>query len=102
LSEDHSPEADPTKASIAAAVRNAEEALANLKRALKKGSLSEISGEVRAAAATVAREAEHLISDSETLQGARNELAGSIQRNPLTAVGVAFGAGLLLALLTRG
>ena len=33
---------------------------------------------------------------------AKNELRESIRRNPLAAIGIAFVAGLLLALLTRG
>jgi hypothetical protein len=104
LSKDHTSDADPDPAttSITAAVRNAEEALASLKRALKKGAIGEVGEEVAAAAAKLAREAEHLIADNQALQSAQTEFTGAIRRNPLASVGAAFLAGLLLARMTRG
>jgi ElaB/YqjD/DUF883 family membrane-anchored ribosome-binding protein len=95
-----SPE-DPAAASLAAAVRRAEESLAELKAALDEGEGGEISHKVAAAAAALVREGEHLIEQNEVLKGARQEVTGTIRKNPLAAVGVAFGAGLLLALLAR-
>jgi ElaB/YqjD/DUF883 family membrane-anchored ribosome-binding protein len=93
---------DPTAAALGAAVRRAEEALASLKQALDKGEIDEIGAKVAATASSLLREGEHLIEHNQALTSARRELGGAIRRNPLAAVGVAFGAGLLLALLTRG
>ena len=96
-----SPE-NPTTASLAAAVHRAEQTLAELKAALDKGDVGEMGDKVAAAAATLMREGEQLIEQNEVMKGARQELTGAIRKNPLASVGIAFGAGLLLALLTRG
>jgi ElaB/YqjD/DUF883 family membrane-anchored ribosome-binding protein len=102
MSKTESSTPDPTAAALAAAVHRAEEALAQLKAALDKGEVGEISHKVAAAATTLFREGEQMIEQNETLRGARQEITGAIRKNPLAAIGVAFGAGLLLALLTRG
>jgi hypothetical protein len=99
--EDKEPAAQPG-GSIAAAIRRAEIALQNVKRALKEENLEDLSAKAAEAAATLIKEGEALIGESETLTRAQTELTGAVRRHPLAALGVAFGAGLLLALLTRG
>jgi len=89
-------------ASIVAAIRRAEIALENIKRALKEDTLEEMGAKAAAAASTLLREGEALVAESETLTRAKTELSGAVKRNPLAALGLAFGAGLLIALLTRG
>jgi len=54
------------------------------------------------AAAALYREGRDLLSDNPNLAKAKDELRDSIRKNPLAAIGIAFTAGLLLALLTRG
>ena len=54
------------------------------------------------AAASLVNGARKLFSESPELERAAEDLRRSIRKNPLAAIGVAFVAGLLLALLTRG
>ncbi len=54
------------------------------------------------AAASLYRDGRDLFSNSPELAMAAEDLRHSIRRSPLAAMGVAFTAGLLLALLTRG
>ena len=94
--------ADTASATLDASVRRAKEALAALKAALRSGQTGEMAEQVSATAAELLREGEEFIENNETLKTARKDLAGAVQRNPLGAVAIAFGAGLLVALLTRG
>jgi regulator of protease activity HflC (stomatin/prohibitin superfamily) len=91
-----------TAASIAAKIRRAEIALEAIKNALKEDSLEDLGAKAAAAASTLLGEAEALAAESETLARAKTELSGAVRRNPIGSLAVAFGAGLLLALLTRG
>ena len=65
-----------------------------------------ISDQLRTKAADAAsalyREGRERLANNEELARARDSLSDSIRKNPLAAVGIAFTAGLLLALLTRG
>lgn len=92
--------ADAASASIDAAVRKAEDALAALKSALNSEHAGEIGDKISAAAAALLREGEQLLAQNETLNKAQKDLSGAVRRNPLGAIAVAFGAGLLIALLT--
>jgi hypothetical protein len=91
-----------TGAAIAAAIRRAEIALDNIKRSLKEDDLADLGAKVAAAASTLFNEGEALIAQSDALQRAKAEVGGAVRRNPLAALGIAFGAGLLIALLTKG
>jgi hypothetical protein len=96
------PATDSAPLSLDGAVRRAEEALAALKAALHSGEAGELGEKVSATASALLREGEELIENNETLKTARKDVSGAVQRNPLAALAIAFGAGLLLALLTRG
>jgi len=89
-------------AAIVAAIQRAELALDNIKQALKSGSAGDVGAKAAAAASTLLSESEALVANSDALNRANAQLSGAVRRNPLAALGVAFGAGLLLALLTRG
>ncbi len=54
------------------------------------------------AASALYQEGRDLLANSEELAKAKDHLSESIRKNPLAAVGIAFTAGILLALLTRG
>ena len=54
------------------------------------------------AASTLYREGRDFLANSDELSKATEQLSGAIRQNPLAAVGIAFTAGLLLALLARG
>ncbi len=94
--------ADSASAALEGAVRRAEEALAALKAALQSGDAGELGEKLSASASALLREGEEFIEHNETLNTARKDVSGAIQRNPIGALALAFGAGLLLALLTRG
>jgi len=87
---------------ITEAVARAEKALEALKQALAGGKLEDVGTQAAAAASTLYREAEDLLAHSEALDQARTEVTRAVRRNPLAALGIAFGAGVLVALLTRG
>ena len=53
-------------------------------------------------ASAIYREGRELLTSSEERARAKDQVSESIRRNPLAAVGVAFTAGVLLALLMRG
>ena len=67
-----------------------------------RGKLDEIGDEVSRAASALSQEAEELLASHETVKKAREDLTGAVRRNPLASIGVAFGLGLIFALLTRG
>ena len=54
------------------------------------------------ATSAVYREGHELLTSSEERARATDQLSDSIRKNPLAAIGVAFTAGVLLALLMRG
>ena len=98
-SDDHAAKA---AAAIAAAIRRAEAALDSVKQAIAGGELDDLGEKAAAAASTLYREGQKLMSHSEGVEQAKIDLTVKIRRNPLASVGIAFVAGLLLALLTRG
>ena len=53
-------------------------------------------------ASAIYREGRELLTSSEERARAKDQVSESIRKNPLAAVGVAFTAGVLLALLMRG
>ncbi len=89
-------------AAISAAVARAEAALDQLKQALGEEELEDLGAKASAAAKALYREGQELLAQSEPLARAKTELTESVRRNPLAAVGLAFAAGLLVALFTRG
>ena len=54
------------------------------------------------AASSLYGQGRDLVANSDELSKARDQLTDSIRKNPLAAVGIAFTAGLLIALLARG
>jgi hypothetical protein len=80
---------------------DAADALAHARHALERlrASLGEGAGSRIAA---LGAEIEKAVADNEALNAARGDLVETVRRRPLTALAIAFGAGLALALLTRG
>lgn len=93
---------EAAEGSLDAAVERAEAALATLRQALQKGEIGEVGEKVASVATALTEEAEQLIEQNAALSRARKDITGAIRRHPLAAVGAAFGAGLLVALLVRG
>ena len=64
--------------------------------------IDELRAKAISTARTLYRDGRDFLANNEEVSQATAELSEAIRRNPLTAVGIAFTAGLVLALLTRG
>ncbi len=93
---------NPSAAAVSAAAKHAQHALENAKDIVAQAHLDEVGARAAAAAANLYREGRERLAGNEELSQATEQLSAAIRRNPLAAVGIAFSAGLLLALLTRG
>ena len=64
--------------------------------------LDQMKGKAADAASALYREGRDLLANNEELAQAKEQLSDAVRKNPLAAVGIAFTAGLVLALLARG
>jgi ElaB/YqjD/DUF883 family membrane-anchored ribosome-binding protein len=87
---------------LSAAAKQAQHALDGAKEPVAGVDFDELRTKAADAASALYREGRELLANSEELAKARDQLSESIRKNPLAAVGVAFTAGVVLALLTRG
>ena len=87
---------------LSAAAKRATQALDHAKSAVGGADLDVLGTKAVAAASAFYRQGRELLPNNEGLTEAKEELSGAIRKNPLAAVGIAFTAGLLIALLTRG
>ena len=92
----------PAGAALSAAAKQAQRAMDGAKGLVGSGNLDELGAKAADAASALYRSGRDLIANSEELSQAKAELSDAICKNPLAAVGIAFTAGLVLALLTRG
>jgi ElaB/YqjD/DUF883 family membrane-anchored ribosome-binding protein len=92
----------PSAAALSAAAKRAQEALENARDIVAQAHLDEVGAKAAAAASNLYREGRDRLTGNEELSQATEQLSAAIRKNPLAAVGIAFSAGLLLALLTRG
>ena len=88
----------PSEALSAAAKR----AMDSAKRFVAGADFDRLRTRAADAASSLYREGRERLANNEELVRATESLSDSIRKNPLAAVGIAFTAGLLLALLTRG
>jgi ElaB/YqjD/DUF883 family membrane-anchored ribosome-binding protein len=93
---------NPGAAALSAAARHAQHALENARGIVAQAHLDEVGAKAAAAASNLYRESRDRLPGNEDLSQATEQLSAAIRKNPLAAVGIAFSAGLLLALLTRG
>jgi ElaB/YqjD/DUF883 family membrane-anchored ribosome-binding protein len=84
-----------------AAARHAQHAMDSAKGMVAGADLDQLRSKAADAASAVYREGRELLASDEVAK-AKDQLSESIRKNPLAAVGIAFTAGLLIALLTRG
>ncbi len=82
------------------ASKRAQQAIEAAKDLVANTDLDQLRGKAGDAAAALYRSGRDLLESADA-ERAKSELRESIRRNPLAAVGIAFTAGLLLALLTR-
>ncbi len=80
----------------------AQQALDSAKDIAAQTHLDEVGSRAAAAASDLYQQGRDRLASSEELSEAAEQLSGAIRKNPLAAVGIAFSAGLLLALLARG
>jgi ElaB/YqjD/DUF883 family membrane-anchored ribosome-binding protein len=86
---------------LSAAARHAQRAMDSAKDMVAGVDFDELKAKTADAAASIVREGRELL-DRDEVASARERLSDQIRKNPLAAVGVAFTAGLVVALLTRG
>jgi ElaB/YqjD/DUF883 family membrane-anchored ribosome-binding protein len=92
----------PGAAALSAATKRAQQALDSTKGIVSGTHLDEAGAKASATASNLYKEGLELLASNEDLSQATEHLSAAIRKNPLAAVGIAFSAGLLLALLTRG
>jgi ElaB/YqjD/DUF883 family membrane-anchored ribosome-binding protein len=87
---------------FSAAARHAQRAMDSAKEVVAGTDFDQLRMKTSDAASAIYREGRELLTSSEERAKAKDQLTESIRKNPLAAVGVAFTAGILLALLMRG
>jgi ElaB/YqjD/DUF883 family membrane-anchored ribosome-binding protein len=87
---------------LSSAARRAQHAIDAAKGFVQGSDLDQLRTKAGDAATALYKSGRDLISSTPEFDKATDELRESIRRNPLAAVGIAFTAGLLVALLTRG
>jgi ElaB/YqjD/DUF883 family membrane-anchored ribosome-binding protein len=95
-------EQSSSAAALSAAAKRAQQAIENAKDIVAQAHLDEVGAKAAAAASDLYQQGRDRLAGAEDLSQATEQLSAAIRKNPLAAVGIAFSAGLLLALLTRG
>jgi ElaB/YqjD/DUF883 family membrane-anchored ribosome-binding protein len=85
-----------------AAAKHAQRAMDSAKGFAAGANLDDVSARAAETASNLYRGGRELLAGNEDLAKAADNLSAAVRKNPLAAVGVAFSAGLLLALLARG
>ena len=94
--------ADQASSAVAAAAKRAQQAMESAKGMVAGAHLDDMGARAAETASNLYRGGRDLIVGNEDLSKAADNLSAAVRKNPLAAVGIAFSAGLLLALLTRG
>jgi len=87
---------------LSAASKQAQEAMDGAKDLVSGANLDDVRARATEAATNLYQGGRDLLASNEDLSNAAASLGSAVRKNPLAAVGIAFSAGLLLALLTRG
>jgi ElaB/YqjD/DUF883 family membrane-anchored ribosome-binding protein len=101
-SQDDEAHPDQPGGKLAAAAKRAQHAIDSARELAAGADLDQLKSKATDAASALYQGGRDLLTNSDELSKARDQLTDSIRKNPLAAVGIAFTAGLLLALLTRG
>ena len=89
-------------AAVAAVAKHAQRAMDSAKGLVEGANLDDVGARAAETASNLYRGGRELLASNEDLSKAADNLSAAVRKNPLAAVGIAFSAGLLLALLTRG
>lgn len=92
---------DSAAAKLSAAAVQAQQALNSAKDYVANADLDQLRSKAADTASAIYQQGRDVLA-SDQVANATDQLASTIRRNPLAAIGVAFTAGLVLALLTRG
>jgi ElaB/YqjD/DUF883 family membrane-anchored ribosome-binding protein len=87
---------------VSAVAKHAQQAVDGAKGLVAGANLDEVGARAAETASNLYRGGRELLAGNEDLSKAADNLSAAVRKNPLAAVGIAFSAGLLLALLTRG
>lgn len=97
---------DATRATLSrtlsAVAKHAQHALDGGKEMVAGADFGELRTKAAEAASALYREGREFLASNEELAKVKDQLSHTVRKNPLAAVSVAFTAGVLLALLTRG
>jgi ElaB/YqjD/DUF883 family membrane-anchored ribosome-binding protein len=100
--DDSSPVQSAGAAALSAAAKHAHEAMESARGLAAAANLDEVGAKAAETASNLYRGGRELLAGNEDLSEAAENLSAAVRKNPLAAVGIAFSAGLLLALLVRG
>jgi ElaB/YqjD/DUF883 family membrane-anchored ribosome-binding protein len=89
-------------AAVSAVAKHAQQALEGAKGLVAGANLDEVGARAAETASNLYRGGRELIASNDDLAKAADNLGAAVRKNPLAAVGIAFSAGLVLALLVRG
>jgi ElaB/YqjD/DUF883 family membrane-anchored ribosome-binding protein len=87
---------------VSAVAKHAQKAVDSAKEFVAGANLDDVGARASETASNLYQGGRKLLADNDELSKAADNLSAAVRRNPLAAVGVAFSAGFLLALLTRG
>lgn len=89
-------------AAVSAVAKHAQRAIDSAKDFVAGANLDDVRAQAAETASNLYRGGRDLIAGNDDLSKAADNVSAAVRKNPLAAVGIAFSAGLLLALLTRG
>ena len=89
-------------AAVSAVAKHAQQAMESAKGLVAGANLDEVGARAAETASNLYRGGRELLAGNEDLAKAADNLSAAVRKNPLAAVGIAFSAGLLVALLARG
>ena len=86
---------------LSAAAKQAQRAMESAKGLVAGADFNELGAKAADTASALYRGGRDLVANSDELSKVQTQMTDAIRKNPLAAVGVAFTAGLVLALLSR-
>jgi ElaB/YqjD/DUF883 family membrane-anchored ribosome-binding protein len=87
---------------VSAVAKHAQRAMDSAKDFVAGANLGDVRAQAAETASNLYRGGRDLISGNGDLSKAADNVSAAVRKNPVAAVGIAFSAGLLVALLTRG
>jgi ElaB/YqjD/DUF883 family membrane-anchored ribosome-binding protein len=94
--------AEQGSSAVSAVAKHAQQAMDSAKDFVSGANLDDVRAQAAETASNLYRGGRELLASNDELSKAADSLSATVRKNPLAAVGVAFSAGFLLALITRG